>query len=278
MIVNIANHGYSIVWDNMYYFALSDYPNISDWEKQKLILFHNYEKSHGRETKIICENEEILKAVDYAIKNPELFLSAQKPEIITECTACKQKGCFTDFLCHTSSIENAKSIFKCGKLLSAVNARNKTGIELAKELRNAAKDPPDFFDYIMFAWGNCQAGDSLVTERNFVTAHGRHPTQAELDEENSKRLVSGVRFYFKHADVLRHPGYVFDGYHAAKVKNELDLDAYLYACIVPEQYRDELESLILPPIANRVYYLSQNKLGLLDWSEKVYNFVKTISV
>ena len=35
VIVNIANHGGSIVWEGIYYFALADYPNISDvkWRK-----------------------------------------------------------------------------------------------------------------------------------------------------------------------------------------------------------------------------------------------------
>ena len=28
---------------------------------------------------------------------------------------------------------------------------------LKAEGRNAANDPDDYFDYVMFAWGNCQA-------------------------------------------------------------------------------------------------------------------------
>jgi hypothetical protein len=128
----------------------------------------------------------------------------------------------------------------------------------------------------MFAWGNCQAGDSLVTERNFVKIHGRLPTQTEIDEENNKNLVAGIRFYFKHNDIIRHPEYVFDGYHPAKVKNELVLSDYLYACIVPELYQNELEALIQPEIVDRVYYLPQDGLGIWDWSEKVYEFVERL--
>jgi len=37
--------------------------------------------------------------------------------------------------------------------------------------------------------------------------------------------------------MIKHPGYVFDGYHPAKIKDELVLTDYLYACIVPEQYK-----------------------------------------
>jgi hypothetical protein len=37
--------------------------------------------------------------------------------------------------------------------------------ELMAGSRNAAGDPADYFEYIMLAWGNCQAGDRLVMER-----------------------------------------------------------------------------------------------------------------
>ena len=62
-----------------------------------------------------------------------------------------------DFVCHTAPLENAISILKCGSLLSAVNARKLPDTVLQKEDRNAANDPTDFFHYVMFSWGNCQA-------------------------------------------------------------------------------------------------------------------------
>ena len=115
-VVNIANHEFPGIWDNVYYFKLSGYPDISDWELRKIILFSDYEKRHGRKITVTCENSGIIQAVNHALANPELYLSTPKPDIITECTACRQKGCLTDYLCHTSSIEDAKSIFKCGKI------------------------------------------------------------------------------------------------------------------------------------------------------------------
>ena len=69
---------------------------------------------------------------------------------------------------------------------------------------------------------------------------------------------------------------MFDGYHCIKVKDEIVLSDYLHACIVPEQYKIELENLILPELAARVYYIPQNGLGICDWSEKVYDFVSKI--
>lgn len=46
------------------------------------------------------------------------------------------------------------------------------------EQRNAANDPADYFEYIMFALGNCQAGDRLVIEREL----GRFPNEEDLSE------------------------------------------------------------------------------------------------
>jgi len=151
LYINIANHNFSIIWDNVYYFTLSDYPNISNYELKKILLFIEYEKIHNRNTEIICENDKIMGAVNYALINPIQFLSEQPPKIITECTACHQKGCLTEYLCHTASVEDAKSILKCGNIFSAVKARNKTETELAKEPRNSANDPQDYFNYIMFS-------------------------------------------------------------------------------------------------------------------------------
>lgn len=265
LIVNIANHGGSIVWEGIYYFALSDYPNISDWELRNLILFLEYEKQNNRQTEIICEDKNILQAVNHAIENPSSFLSKPKPNIITNtaCKSCKYKGCLTDYICHTSSIEDAQSILKCGKILSAVKARNKTGLELSKEPRNAAKDTPDYFDYVMFAWGNCIAGDSLVMERML----GRFPN----DYEFSVGFKPGVRFYFKYEDIINHKGYANDGHHPAKIKDELLLSDYLYCCIIPESSKTEFENIIPSNLADRVFYIQNDCKDIWEWTEKVYN-------
>ena len=103
MKVEIANHEYTIIWNGVYYFALSEYPLISDWELRKLVCFIQYEKSHGRDTEIVCNDKSIMAKASDAIAHPEKVIMAQKPFKITECTSCKQKGCLTDFVCHTAS-------------------------------------------------------------------------------------------------------------------------------------------------------------------------------
>lgn len=228
----------------------------------------DYEKRYDRQTEIECENADILDAVNNAVANPETVENTPLPDKITECTACKQHGCLTDFVCHTATIETAKKILTGGNLLSAVKAFGKTAAELVLDKRNVVGDPADYFEYIMFTWGNCQAGDRLVMERNL----GRFPEE----EETEKNFTPGVRFYFKYRDIILHPGYIFDGSHPVKIKDELILSDYLYACIIPEQYENELENMIQPEISDKVYYIAQDGLGIWDWSEKVYNFVKRI--
>ena len=275
LTVNIANHGGSIVCDGIYYFALSDYPNISDWELRNLILFLEYEKKNNRKTEIICENKNILQSVNHAIANPSLYLATPKPNLIfvPECTNCKKGGCLTDYLCHTTEIEYAKSIFKCGKLLSAVKARNKTGEDLAKEPRNGAKDTPDYFNYIMFTWGNCFGGDSLVTERLLNKDTNKNELIGPSEYDLSTGLKPGVRFYFKYDDIVNHKDYENDGHHPAKIKNELSLLDYLHCCIIPSANKTAFENIIPSNLANRIFFIENDCKDVWEWSDKIYEFV-----
>ena len=269
MIINIVNHGGSIVWEGVYYFALSDYPNISDWELRNIILFCEYEKNHNRKTEIICEDNDILQVVNNALANPSLFLTIPKPNLISVpvCVNCKKGGCLTDYLCHTTEIKFVESIFKCGKLLSAVNARNKTGCELSKEPRNGAKDTPDYFNYIMFTWGNCFAGDSLVMERML----NRGPSEYDL----SVGFKPGVRFYFRYEDIAGHKDYANDGHHPAKIKNELSLNDYLHCCVIPKAYKDDFDSIIPSNLTDRVLFIENDCKDIWEWSDKVYEFARS---
>ena len=268
--IYIANHEHPYMSDGAYYFALSDYPRITAWELKKLLAFIEYEERYGRQTETVCQNDTVSAAVKNALARPETVADTPLPEKITECTYCRQNGCLTRFVCHTATIENAKKILECGKLLSAVKAFNKSANELVLDSRNAAGDPADYFDYIMFAWGNCIAGDRLVMERTL----GRNPNEDDLAGIN---FNPGVRFYFRYEDIIKHPGFVFDGSHPAKVKDELVLSDYLYACVIPEKHREgfefEFKHIIQPETADKIHYLPQEGFGLLDWAEKVYDFI-----
>jgi len=147
--------------------------------------------------------------------------------------------------------------------LSAVKARNKSGHELSAEQRNAAKDTPDYFDYVMFTWGNCFGGDSLVMERSL---DGANPSE----HFSGKNFKPGVRFYFKYDEIINHKDYANDGHHPAKIKNELSLVDYLHCCIIPAAHKATFESIVPSNIADRVSYFDECE-DIWEWSDKVYN-------
>lgn len=270
MIINIGNHEFTEVWDGVLYKKLSDYPNITDWEIKNIIDFVNYENLYNRKTEIVCQNADILCTVNKALANPEKFHNIKRPDKITECTACPvRKGCMTDFVCHTSPVENALKIFESGKLLSAVNAKKLPAEVLMKESRNAANDPADYFDYVMLSWGNCQAGDRLVMERKLK----RFPNEKDLSVD----FTPGVRFYFKFDDLTQNPDTIFDGVLPMKVKDKIVLDDYVYAIIIPLQYAELLKDRIPHNLVSRTHFIENNCKDIWDWSEKVYSFVKNLS-
>lgn len=268
MLIKICNFEFTEVWDGILYKKLSQYPAISDWEKRNIIEFVEYEASHGRECKIECENADVLAEVNQALQNRETYRHAPRPALITECTACPvRKGCVTEFVCHTTSAENAVKILQCGSLLSAIKARKVPLEELMAESRNAANDPADYFEYIMLAWGNCQAGDRLVMERKL----GRFPDESDL----SVHFTPGVRFYFRYEDLVEHPGCTFDGVLPMKIKDEIILKDWLYAMIIPEELREMIGPAIPEELADRVIYVANDGKDIWDWPEMVYRLIET---
>ena len=213
----------------------------------------------------MCANHDVIQAVKAALSAPDFYLSAKIPKVIPGCTACKQIGCLTDYLCHGTGIESAKSIFRCGKILSAVNARGKSAQELQSEKRQASKDPLDYFDYVMMSWGCCIAGDSLVMERML----GRFPNETEF----STGFMPGVRFFFKYDTIINHKNFVNDGYHPGKVKNEIVLSESLYCCIIPKHHKLEFEGVIPFNLANKIMFVENDCNDIYDWTKKAYSVV-----
>lgn len=266
MLIKIGSFACTEVWDGVLYKNLAHYPQISDWELRNIIEFIEYEDAHGRTCTIQCDDTELLATISKALRNQAQYRDVPRPALQTECTACPyRKGCDTEFVCHTTSLENAQKIFASGKLLSAVKARGVPVGELMAEGRNAAKDPADYFEYVMLAWGNCQAGDRLVMERKL----GRFPNERDLSVD----FTPGVRFYFRYDELVNHPGRVFDGVLPMKIKDEIDLNAWLYAMIIPTAWKQDLESKIPDNLKSRVIYVENDCKDIWDWSEKVFQAV-----
>lgn len=266
MLIKIGNFEYTEVWDGVFYKKLSKYPHISDWEMRTIIEFIHYEKKYGRECEIQCEDNNLLSWVKGELSK-EAYLRTPRPKLLTECTACPyRKGCVTEYVCHTTSKENAIKIFMCGKLLSALKARKISVQQLMAENRNAANDPADYFDYIMFAWGNCQAGDRLVMERLL----DRFPNEEDL----SINFKPGIRFFFQYDVLTKHSGTVFDGVLPMKVKDEILLSQWVYKIVIPLEEKEELERYIPDDLMGKVLYVKNDCKDIWDWSEKVYRQIE----
>jgi hypothetical protein len=255
MILNIAKHeSVGGIERGVYYFNLPNYPHISVSELKIAVAFIMYEKSYNRQTEIVCDNKQILTAVNNAVANSY----AIEPFILSD---------ESEFVYHATGLNSARKIVSCGELLSAVNVYGRTSEELAHEKRDSPwNDPADFFEYIMFCGGDQMTGDWVVLSEDM-------PSEYDLEKGN---FNAGVRFYIRSEDIMRHPGYVFDGYHPAKVKDKIVLAEYLFACIAPEQYRVKLENLVLPDISSKVHYLSHKGMSLSEWNDKVYDFIKKL--
>lgn len=268
MQIKVGDCEFTEVWDGVLYKKLSRYPEISAWEMRTLIEFSEYEKNNGRECAVFCEDASLLNTIRKGMRNKAAYAAVPPPELITECTACPyRKGCVTEYVCHTSSVEDAKKIFSCGSLLSAVKARGLPGETLMLEKRNAAKDPADYFDYVMFSWGNCQAGDRLVMERSL----GRFPDETDL----SAGFHPGVRFYFRYDTLKEHPRRVFDGVLPMKIKDGILLSEWVHRIVIPEEAKPVLENIVPVALKNRVLYVRNDCKDIWDWSEKVYRLIET---
>ena len=269
MIIKIGQFDITECWDGIFYKKLSRYPCITDWEIQTVLDFERYERDNGRECPIEAEKG-ILRAIDDYRPVYEKGVRLSPPDRITECTACPvYGGCMTDLVCHTAAPENAVKILDCGRILSAVRARRLSAKELRSEKRNAANDPEDYFDYVMFAWGNCQAGDRLVVERRL----GRFPKVEDL----AAGFVPGVRFFFKYRDLVRHPRAVFDGFLPVKVKNEVVLRDWVTAIVSPGIHRGLLEPHIPEGLRTRTFFLGSAGKDVWEWSRAAYEFARDVS-
>ena len=268
MLIRIGAFDITECWDGVFYKKLSRYPDITPWEMQTVLDFIRYEEASGRCCEIEAEPG-ILEAIRRFRKTCDPGVRIPPPAKIEECTACPgYRGCMTDYVCHTSSVENAMKIFRCGRLLSPVLARKKSAAELQKEARNAANDPEDYFEYIMFAWGNCQAGDRLVMERKLR----RFPDEKDL----STGFTPGVRFFFRYDTLVHHPDAVFEGVLPLKIRNEVILEDWLTAAIVPESDRETVAPFVPEGLKASVHFLKNDCRDIWEWSEKVYEYVKRL--
>ena len=59
-------------------------------------------------------------------------------------------------------------------------------------------------------------------------------------------------------------------------KDEILLSEYLFACIVPEQYKEQIEKCISQELKGKVHYLQQRGLDLQAWNDKVVEYLREL--
>ena len=294
VIVTVDDYDFNLIWKagrneiiRRYQCTFGDYPYPTDWELQHLNEFFLYEIAQERNIAIWCRDDRVEEQIIGSIETffsraDEYFLefiqtkldtqaerASEIPERLTHCNSCTEQRCDTRLVCHVSSVADAEDILKKGEILSATKGREKSGDELALETRNAAGDPPDYFDYVMFTFGNCIAGDRLVMERYL----GRMPTPEELDGV----FKPGVRFYFRYSDLVRHPGFRSDGYHYCKIKDGIRLDDNLLAIIAPESARIVLLKPAPVGLKERLIFVDETEYpDILNWSHHAYQLAEKL--
>jgi hypothetical protein len=250
----------------------------------KLNEFCIYELAHSRQVLIWFENAGVRKVVITYIRS--FFTGSENIEDVvqqamqtqreryaqlpyesprpSQCRQCHEGTCYSDLVCHATTIENAIGIVQDGRILSACRAYGLPPEEMAKDPRNAAGDPPDYFEYVMYGPGNCTAVDKLVLERII----GYPPSWEEFESI----FQPGVRFYFIKEDLRRHPGFTLDGIHE-KIYEELELDPWLVKMIIPDglEKSDELVRLALNKLPkHKVCVLPFKGIHYRDWAKMAY--------
>jgi hypothetical protein len=191
---------------------------------------------------------------------------------VTRCRFCEARGCMTDLLCHGTDVETAAHIIRSGQILSACRVREESTEVLVNEPRNAAGDPADYFDYVMLAPGNCPGPDKLVYER----ICGYVPSWDDFAAD----FQPAVKFFFRTVGLVSHPGFCADGYHPAKIRDELALGPLLLAVVIPGELSGAVSLVALAEEklgASRVASRSFSGYDPRKWAQMVYESVASSS-
>lgn len=250
-----------VLLDGIYHFGLSKYPEVNGYEKKLMLQFADYERAQGRKTYITFTDPAVEASLQDIKQKRTHYLDIETPDCIVFCHDCKQLGCKTNWIVHTTGAKTALKMLQEGRLLSLTRAFNQSPEELAQSDLNTAGNPPDFFNYILFVWGNCPSGDRLLMEHDWGQSQRQHLTED---------FVPGVRFYYDFEILRRHPRATEDGYHALIVEDELLLDGAVYRIVIPEADRAMFEPWIPGHLKHKVRYIPESD-DVQIWNTRVYD-------
>jgi hypothetical protein len=178
------------------------------------------------------------------------------------CRTYHPTGCDGRLVCHAAPVEAARRILRDGRILSKHRLTGASAEQLAHE--GGWGDPGDYFDHVCLSRGNCVTPDIVAMTRQ----RGRNLSPREADED----FYPGVRFFFRTAEMFRHPSAVWDGIHPVKIQDCLEL-AHLHAVVAPANLPDgKALALELPSsLVGRFVILDHRQFnGLAAWSDAAF--------
>ncbi len=231
-------------------------------ELQRIRDFVGYERSHHRTVAIWIGYRRATAHVLDAIDSPGT-LDERPVSDDPSCCRPYHHGCSGELVCHGTPIELAPEILREGQILSK---HALTGTSLEQLARDSDfGEPPDYFDYVCLANGDCVAPDIVTMTRQA----SRNLTPEQCDES----LYPGARFYFDPQELRQHKNAVWDGVQAIKVRDALELETYLQALVVPSQLPDGSACRldISASMKEKLIYLDHREHpGLASWSTAAF--------
>lgn len=79
---------------------------------------------------------------------------------------------------------------------------------------------------------------------------------------------------FKYDKLIKHPKAIYDGVLPMKVKDEIELNDWVYKIVIPMEMKIKIENNIPLSLKDRVIYLENDCKDIWDWSEKVYGRIE----
>jgi hypothetical protein len=222
-------------------------------DHQVVADFIAYERDHGRTTTVEAD----AALADWSQWTPPTSRPNPTTFATQCCTHVFANGCAASGLvCHGAPPHAAAAILNDGELRSSAQLSGKAGTVLAAE--SSWGEPPDYFEYVMFANGRCTAPEAVANSRRL----SRDLVPADL----ARGYTPAARFYFRWDQLVDAPSVAFDGVHPIKVRDALPLDLLLVAVVVPRS-----EPLTMTPhrsLADRIVVLDATAATPEEWADK----------
>ena len=238
--------------------------------------FAPYEQAHGRTVGFWIGYESARAGLIQTIRATKPPPPEERP-LPNSPLCCRpyRNGCSGALLCHGTSVGTVQAILQSGRLKSKVLLSGMSQRELVEYAKTEnVGDPPDYYQYVMLGNGNCIGPDLVVAARRANRFVSR--------DEAAESFYPGARLFFRTRQMFEHPRATFDGLHPVKIKDALELDAYLVAVVIPQVDADGNPLVLASPprFTDRVIQLDHRQHdGLRQWSDAAFQTaVEHISV